>query len=189
MHSQATLFIICGLPGAGKTTLAKHIESSLSAVRMSADDWMTALSINLHAEEQRAQIEALQWELARRLFVSWAECCHRVGRMGKVEDVISNTSPRFRRTGRALLSLGIVAGALRKNSTTQPGRSSDRMGKITRVGRHLPSANPGGNEALRHSFLESVSLGQSRLQHGSPCHRDDPNVPDLFCASGRPGPS
>ena len=53
MDFQATLFIICGLPGAGKTTLAKKIEGSLSAVRMSADDWMTALSINLHAEEQR----------------------------------------------------------------------------------------------------------------------------------------
>ena len=28
---------------------------------------MTALSINLHAAEQRAKIEALQWELAKRL--------------------------------------------------------------------------------------------------------------------------
>jgi predicted kinase len=67
LDCQATLFIICGLPGSGKTTLAKQIEASLSAVRMSADDWMTALSINLHAEEQRAKIEALQWELAKRL--------------------------------------------------------------------------------------------------------------------------
>lgn len=67
MDSKATLFIICGLPGSGKTTLAKNIEESLSAVRMSADDCMTALSINLHAEEQRARIEALQWELAKRL--------------------------------------------------------------------------------------------------------------------------
>ena len=67
MDFQTTLFIICGLPGAGKTTLAKNIEGSLSAVRMSADDWMTALSINLHAEEQRTKIEALQWELAKRL--------------------------------------------------------------------------------------------------------------------------
>jgi predicted kinase len=67
MDFQTTLFIICGLPGAGKTTLAKKIEGSLSAVRMSADDWMTALSINLHAEEQRTKIEALQWELAKRL--------------------------------------------------------------------------------------------------------------------------
>ncbi len=67
MDCQATLFIVCGLPGAGKTTLAKKIEESLSAIRMSADDWMSALSINLHAEEQRAKIEALQWALAKRL--------------------------------------------------------------------------------------------------------------------------
>jgi predicted kinase len=67
MERQATLFIVCGLPGSGKTTLAKRIETSLSAVRMSADDWMTALSINLHAEGERAKIEALQWELGKRL--------------------------------------------------------------------------------------------------------------------------
>ncbi len=67
MDFQATLFIVCGLPGAGKTTVSKQIERSRSAVRMSADDWMTALSINLHAEGQRAKIEALQWELAKRL--------------------------------------------------------------------------------------------------------------------------
>jgi predicted kinase len=67
MDSRATPFIICGLPGAGKTTAARQIEESLSAVRMSADDWMTALSINLHDGEHRAKIEALQWQLAQRL--------------------------------------------------------------------------------------------------------------------------
>ena len=34
---------------------------------MSADDWMDALSINRHEEEPRARIEALQWQLSRRL--------------------------------------------------------------------------------------------------------------------------
>jgi predicted kinase len=96
LHSQATLFIICGLPGAGKTTLAKHIESSLSAVRMSADDWMTALSINLHAEEQRAQIEALQWELARRLLSLGQNVVIEWGAWGKSER------DEFRTQARAL---------------------------------------------------------------------------------------
>ena len=85
MDCQATLFIICGLPGAGKTTLAKTIETSLSAVRMSADDWMTALSINLHAEEQRAKIEALQWELAKRLLSLGQNVVIEWGAWGKSE--------------------------------------------------------------------------------------------------------
>ena len=62
-----TLIIICGLPGSGKTTLARQLEASLPAFRMSADDWMDALSINLHEEKQRDKIEALQWQLTKRL--------------------------------------------------------------------------------------------------------------------------
>jgi predicted kinase len=96
MDCQATLFIICGLPGAGKTTLAKTIETSLSAVRMSADDWMTALSINLHAEEQRAKIEALQWELAKRLLSLGQNVVIEWGAWAKSER------DRFRTEARAL---------------------------------------------------------------------------------------
>lgn len=94
MDFQATLFIICGLPGAGKTTLAKQIEGSLSAVRMSADDWMTALSINLHAEEQRTKIEALQWELAKRLLSLRQNVVIEWGAWGKWERDAFRTEAR-----------------------------------------------------------------------------------------------
>jgi len=94
MDFPATLFIICGLPGAGKTTLAKNIEGSLSAVRMSADDWMTALSINLHAEEQRTKIEALQWELAKRLLSLRQNVVIEWGAWGKRERDAFRTEAR-----------------------------------------------------------------------------------------------
>jgi predicted kinase len=66
-RSGARLIIVCGLPGSGKTTLAKALETDLHAVRFSADDWMDALSINLWNEKMRARIEALQWEFAKQL--------------------------------------------------------------------------------------------------------------------------
>ena len=94
MDFQVTLFIVCGLPGAGKTTLAQKIEASLSAVRMSADDWMTALSINLHAEEQRAKIEALQWELTKRLLSLQQNVVIEWGAWGKLERDALRTEAR-----------------------------------------------------------------------------------------------
>lgn len=64
---HARLIIICGLPGSGKTTLAKSLEQSLGGVRLCPDEWMEALSIDLYDEENRARIEALQWQLGQRL--------------------------------------------------------------------------------------------------------------------------
>jgi len=58
---------VCGLPGSGKTTHAKGLESRLRAVRFCPDEWMDALSIDLYDEERRAKIEALQWKIAREL--------------------------------------------------------------------------------------------------------------------------
>ena len=58
---------MCGLPGSGKTTHAKALESRLRAVRFCPDEWMDALSIDLYDEDTRARIEALQWKIAREL--------------------------------------------------------------------------------------------------------------------------
>src|SRR5438270_3110814 len=70
MHSSHTcgrLIIVCGLPGSGKTTLAKALEIRHGAIRFSPDEWMNALSINIYDEEKRGQIEALQWKLSQEL--------------------------------------------------------------------------------------------------------------------------
>ncbi len=62
-----TLLIICGLPGTGKTTLAKQFEANEPAVRLCPDEWMQKLGVSLWDEEMRARIESIQADLAGRL--------------------------------------------------------------------------------------------------------------------------
>ena len=64
---RPTLVIVCGLPGSGKTTHAKLVEQHLRAVRLSADEWMDAIGINLWDSAVRERIENLQWKMARQI--------------------------------------------------------------------------------------------------------------------------
>lgn len=69
MESVATLFLTCGLPGAGKTTLAKRLEREQLALRLTADEWLRRLHPDLASAELdrlRGPIEQLQWDLVRR---------------------------------------------------------------------------------------------------------------------------
>ena len=66
-NNPARLIIICGLPGSGKTTLARQLENKRRAVRFCPDEWIDTVSLDVYDEEKRAQIEALQWQLAQDL--------------------------------------------------------------------------------------------------------------------------
>jgi predicted kinase len=61
------LILVCGLPGAGKTTAAKRFEAELGGLRLCPDEWMVELGIDLFDGEARGTIEARQWEVAQAL--------------------------------------------------------------------------------------------------------------------------
>jgi predicted kinase len=61
------LILICGLPGAGKTTLAKRLEQERPALRLTPDEWMTTLRVDLFDESRRGAVEGLQWQVATRV--------------------------------------------------------------------------------------------------------------------------
>lgn len=69
-----TIYLIVGLPGAGKTTRAKELEISESALRLTPDDWLMAVFDRDHPTrwrsqervEQRDRIEGKLVEIAMR---------------------------------------------------------------------------------------------------------------------------
>ncbi len=61
---QGTLILLCGLPGAGKSTLAKKLAVELQATVMSPDQEMYERGISFFDEKARAEIEAEQWQKA-----------------------------------------------------------------------------------------------------------------------------
>jgi hypothetical protein len=59
-----------GLPGSGKTTLARRLEHELRAVRLTPDEWIASLYgadvAQATLDAARDPIEALQWAVAER---------------------------------------------------------------------------------------------------------------------------
>ncbi|MBB5374896.1 hypothetical protein HNQ07_000340 [Deinococcus metalli] len=63
----ATVHLLIGLPGAGKTTLARRLEAEHAALRLTPDEWMAPLFGAGEAGEKRWVLESeLLWGVAAR---------------------------------------------------------------------------------------------------------------------------
>src|SRR4029079_7192104 len=65
--TEARLILICGLPGSGKTTLAKQLAPRVPAVRLCPDEWKHDLGIDYYDEQRRVQLEDRLWRLGHEL--------------------------------------------------------------------------------------------------------------------------
>lgn len=65
--TEARLILTCGLPGAGKTALARQLAADRSAVRLTKDEWLWALGSTPWDEPTREKIEHELWRLAQEI--------------------------------------------------------------------------------------------------------------------------
>ena len=65
--TEARLILICGLPGSGKTTLAKQLAAEVPAVRLCPDEWKHDLGIDYYDEPRRVKLENRLWRLGQEL--------------------------------------------------------------------------------------------------------------------------
>jgi predicted kinase len=65
--SEARLILTCGLPGAGKTTLARQLAADRRAVCLTKDQWLTALGSSPWDTPTRERVEHELWHLAQEI--------------------------------------------------------------------------------------------------------------------------
>jgi predicted kinase len=97
-----------GLPGSGKTTLARSLARRHGAVRLSPDEWMTDLGVDLYDSDVRDRLE-------RRLLLLAADALNFGGRV--VVEFGSWAEPERAQ----LLDLGRTAGAAVELHVLDPG--------------------------------------------------------------------
>lgn len=61
------LILTCGLPGAGKTTLARQLAADRSAVRLTTDEWLWALGSTPWDTPTQERVERELWRLAQEI--------------------------------------------------------------------------------------------------------------------------
>jgi predicted kinase len=82
------LHLICGLPGSGKTTLAKSIAASTGAIRFSPDEWIKDIwndKAETEGNQFRDQIEQLQWKTAKQMMQNSISVIIEWGTWGRTE--------------------------------------------------------------------------------------------------------
>ncbi len=65
--SDARLLLTCGLPAAGKTTLARRLAAERSALRLTQDEWLIALGSSPWDASTRERVDHELWGLAQEV--------------------------------------------------------------------------------------------------------------------------
>lgn len=79
------LYLVCGLPGAGKTTRALELAASTGAVRLCPDEWIVALGISLVDYDFRFRLEPQMLRHAEELLRAGLGIVVEFGSWGRAE--------------------------------------------------------------------------------------------------------
>ncbi|WP_442967508.1 AAA family ATPase [Rhizobium sp. BR 362] len=88
---MATLYMLMGLPGAGKTTIGKRLEQECPALLLSPDIWMARVVRDGYDADRRRAVQQLQLELADRVLRLGHDVVLEFGFLRRVERDVART--------------------------------------------------------------------------------------------------
>jgi predicted kinase len=118
---------MCGLPGAGKTTLARELAHARRAARLSPDEWLDGLGIDLWDLQARDRLELLLWRHGRELLAAGTSVVLESGFWTRTERDEKRLAARAIGATVELHVLDAPVDVLwrrleQRNATTPPGR-------------------------------------------------------------------
>jgi len=66
-NTAPKLVLFCGLPGSGKTTLARKLAEEMPAIRLNTDEWVADFGFDPTYEDIHIKVQKRLWELAKEL--------------------------------------------------------------------------------------------------------------------------
>lgn len=168
--SEARLILTCGLPGAGKTPLARRLAADRSAVRLTKDEWLWALGSTPWDEPTREKIEGELWRLAQETLRLGLSVVLDFGLWARSERDEMRHLARGLGVGVELHYLDTPTGELRWSlvvSRTRPARQDRGPGTGIAIGRG-PCGGWGGCPRVA---LRSVSRCAARATGLDPLER------------------
>lgn len=152
-----TLFLICGLPGAGKTTLARRLGAEHRALRLTPDAWMARIVGDGWDEARRGKVEAVMAEIAERVLALGVDVVLDFGFWSRAEREEMRT--RARAVG-AAVDTRFLDPPLKTLQDRLDARNADLRATPSRS---RPNRWPDG---MAPSNARRPTRGTARLEHG-----------------------
>ena len=114
------LVLICGLPAAGKTRLARQLAPKIPAIRLDKDEWTTQLGFDVWDDEFRVRLERQLWIHTQELLAQGQSVILEWGHWARVEREEKRLGARALGVGVELRYLdvpleGLIERAHRRN--------------------------------------------------------------------------